>query len=389
MFQEACQLIEYMTQVRHHLHQYPELSRNEHETSRFIRHELGAIDGIEILDLPLETGVVAMIRGQGAGPEKVTALRADIDALPIQEQTGLHYQSSHAGIMHACGHDGHTAILLGVAKILSSKRSAFSGIVKLLFQPAEEQLWGARHMIEAGVLENPRVETIVGVHGGIEAEIGKIGLYAGPFMASTDRFTVKIKGVGAHAAYPHRGKDAMLATGHCIVALQGIVSREIDAVEKAVLSICKISGGNAFNILPAEVEFCGTVRNHNEELRRVIRDKMDRMIGGIAAAHDCTHQLDYVFGVPGVVNHPATVEKLAEAAGSSIGSSNVTMMAKPLMGSEDFALYLQSVPQGCMYRLGIAGCRPVQLHTATFDFPDEALPVGAAVMANFILETHK
>lgn len=389
MLSEATQWLDYMTRVRRHLHQYPELSGNEHETTRFIRQELAAMDGVEILDLPLETGIAAIIRGQEAGPSKVTALRADIDGLPIQEQTELPYQSVHPGVMHACGHDGHTAILLGVAKILSSKRSHFSGLVKLLFQPAEEQLQGARQMIAAGVLDNPRVETIIGVHGGIEAEIGKIGLYAGPFMASTDRFTAKIKGVGAHAAYPHRGKDAMLATGHCIVALQGIVSREVDAVEKSVLSICKINGGSAFNVLPAEVEFGGTVRNHNEELRKVIRDKMDRMIGGIAAAHDCSHELDYVFGMPGVVNDPATIEKLRVAAVHCLGESKVTLLAKPLMGSEDFALYLQSVPQGCMFRLGIAGPKPLQLHTATFDFPDETLPVGAAVMTNFILETHK
>lgn len=375
---------EYWTRIRQHLHQHPEIGFEEIQTTALIKQELEKI-GVEICPLAMPTGVMGLIRGQRPGNGKTIALRADIDALPIQEQTGLAYASVHQGVMHACGHDGHTTVLLGAARQLYELRDQFSGTVKLLFQPAEERLHGARSMITAGVLEAPAPELILGVHGGTETPIGKIGIWSGPFMASADQFTVRITGQGGHSAYPHRNKDPLLAAAHAVVALQTIASREIDAIDKFVLSVCEFHAGTAFNITPADALLNGSVRCHDAQTRLSVPDRINRVVGGVTSALNCTHTLDYVFGIPGVVNDPAVMQTLAHVAKMTLGENNVVQLDRPLMGSEDFAFFLEKVP-GAIFRLGVGNAPGQVLHNPMFNFPDESLPVGIATMTAFALE---
>ena len=380
----AREQLEYWTNTRRQLHQHPEIGFEEVETTALIKRELEKI-GVEICPLAIDTGVMAIIRGTKPGQGKTIALRADIDALPIQEQTGLPYASVRQGVMHACGHDGHTTVLLGAAKQIFETRDQFSGIVKLLFQPAEERLHGARSMIAAGVLESPAPELILGIHGGTETPIGKIGVWSGPFMASADQFTVRITGQGGHAAYPHRNKDPLLAAAHAVVAIQSIAAREIDAIDKFVLSVCEFHAGTAFNITPADAVITGSVRCHDSKTRESVPDRIDRLVGGITSALNCTHKLEYVFGIPGVANDPAVVQTLTTAAIETIGGENVIQLERPLMGSEDFAFFLEMVP-GAIFRLGVGNAPGQVLHNPLFNFPDEALPVGIATMTAFALE---
>jgi amidohydrolase/hippurate hydrolase len=327
-----------------------------------------------------------MIRGTKPGTGKTIALRADIDALPILEKTGVPYASGHPGVMHACGHDGHTTVLLGVARLLSGMRDQFSGTVKLLFQPAEERLTGATSMIAAGVLENPAPEIILGLHGGTETPIGKVGIWSGPFMASADQFTVTVTGAGGHAAYPHRNRDPLLAAAHAVVALQSIVSREIDAVDKVVLSVCQFNAGTAFNITPGEAVVTGSVRCHDPKVRASMPERIDRVVGGVSCGLNCSHKLDYIFGIPAVANDPAVMEAFAASAREVLGAENVIPLERPLMGSEDFAFFLEKLPTGGIFRLGVGNAPGRVLHNALFDFPDEALPVGVAAMTAFALK---
>ncbi|MHC1759931.1 MAG: M20 family metallopeptidase [Negativicutes bacterium] len=371
--------------IRRRLHQNPEIGFEEVETTALIRRELDKI-GVEMPPLSIKTGVVGIIRGTKAGAGKTIALRADIDALPILEKTGVPYASSRPGVMHACGHDGHTTVLLGVARLLSGMRDQFSGTVKLLFQPAEERLTGATSMIAAGVLENPAPEMILGLHGGTETPIGKVGVWYGPFMASADQFTITVTGAGGHAAYPHRNRDPLLATAHAVVALQSIVSREIDAVDKVVVSVCQFNAGTAFNITPGEAVITGSVRCHDPKVRDSMPERIDRIVGGVVGALNCSHKMDYIFGIPAVANDPAVMESFAESAREVLGADNVIPLERPLMGSEDFAFFLEKLPTGGIFRLGVGNAPGRVLHNALFDFPDEALPAGVAAMTAFALK---
>ena len=364
----------------------PEIGFEEFETTELIRKELKKF-GIEIIQTNSKTGVVGVLKGKGNHPNIVTAIRADIDALPILEETNKPWKSKNRGVMHACGHDGHTAILLGVAKILSTMTDRFSGIVKFIFQPAEEKLNGAKNIILDGALENPKPDTIIALHGGSEVPLGKIGVFSGSFMASTDIFVVKISGKGAHGAYPHRGNDALLAACQAVVTLQSITSREIDAIEKIVVSVCQIKGGSAFNIMPQTIEFKGSVRCHNKEVRHSIEERINRIVGGVAAAYGCTHKLDYTYGIPQVYNNELVIDDLKKSGSEILGADNVIMLKRPLMGSDDFALYLESV-KGAMFRLGITEERDVQLHHPEFDFPDEAIKNGMLVFLQYIIKKH-
>ena len=374
-----------LTAIRRQLHQNPEIGFEEVETTALIRRELAKLD-VEMPPLSITTGVLGIIRGTKPGQGKTLALRADIDALPIQEKTGVPYASVRPGVMHACGHDGHTTVLLGVARLLSGMRDQFSGTVKLLFQPAEERLTGATSMIAAGVLENPSPEVILGLHGGTETPIGKVGIWPGPFMASADQFTVTVTGAGGHAAYPHRNRDPLLAAAHAVVALQSIVSREIDAVDKAVVSVCQFNAGTAFNITPGEAVITGSVRCHDPKVRMSMPDRIDRIVGGVVGGLNCSHKLDYIFGIPAVANDPSVMEAFAVSAREVLGTENVIPLERPLMGSEDFAFFLEKLPTGGIFRLGVGNAPGRVLHNALFDFPDEALAVGVAAMSAFALK---
>lgn len=384
---KAAEIEEYLINTRRYIHQYPEVSFKEFSTTSFIKRELERM-GIDVVPLKIETGVLGILRGQKKGPDFVTAVRADIDALPIVEQTALSYASCKEGAMHACGHDGHTSVLLGVGKLLSSMTNRFSGAVKFLFQPAEEVLGGAKRMIDSGALENPKVDAIIALHGWPWLEKGKIGVFNGPYLASADKFAVKIIGNGGgHGAYPHTCADPVLASSHAVVALQNIVSREIDALDKVVISVCTLNGGKAFNIIPEEVSFCGTVRCLNENIRKTIESKIDRILSGIAATFGCKYELDYCHKVPVLVNDPEINSLLIRAANEVLGEGHVVQLDRPVMGSEDFSLFISNVGHGTFFRLGLAnpGKKPMIPHNDRYDFNDEALTTGVAVLTQFIL----
>jgi len=388
IFDKARELKKELIKIRQNIHQYPELAFIEIRTTTIIKEELKKL-GITLIPLKSETGVYGLLKGEKkSSNETVTALRADIDALPIQEQSGVEYQSINEGIMHACGHDGHIAILLGVAKVLSSMKSDFSGIVKFIFQPAEEVFGGAKMMVEEGVLVNPSVNTIVALHCYPLLEVGKIGIYDGVYMASADKFTIKIVGKGAHGAYPHKSVDPIVTAAQVVIALQEIISREINALDKAVISICGIKGGRAFNIIPEIVTLFGTVRCHNPELRNAIKEKMERIIKGVTSAYKCSYHFDYEFCVSQVINTPEINDSIAKAAKESLGEVKVEILDYPAMGSEDFSVYLEKVPNGAFFRLGITdpGKDPLIPHSSHFDFNDEAIPYGVAVLTQLILD---
>lgn len=385
---EVLKIKEYVTNIRRDIHENPELGHDEIRTTALIKKELESY-GVEIVPLDIKTGVVGILKGtKDPNSKKVTALRADIDALPILEETGVAWESKNPGVMHACGHDAHTAMLLGAAKILSEMKEEFSGTVKFIFQPAEEVLDGAESIIKAGVLENPKPDNIITLHGGGEIKVGTVGVYPGSFMASADMFTVKIRGIGAHGGYPHRGTDSILAASQAVVALQSIVSREIDAVEKTVISVCTINGGSAFNIIPREVVFSGSVRCHDKEVRESIEGRINRIVGGVAEAYGCTHELEYTYGIPQVYNDEAITSDIKNAAIEVLGEENVIDLDRPLMGSEDFAFYLEEVP-GAIFRVGFTDDEEIKLHHPKFDFPDEALTNGIAVFINYVLNINK
>ena len=240
-------------------------------------------------------------------------------------------------------------------------------------------------MIAAGVLENPVPEMILALHGGTETPLGKVGVWSGPFMASADQFSVTVTGAGGHAAYPHRNRDPLLAAAHAVVALQSIVSREIDAVDKAVLSVCQFHAGAAFNVTPEEAVINGSVRCHDPKVRASMPERIDRIVGGIVGGLNCSHKLEYNFGIPAVANDPAVMESFRQAAGDVLGPDNLFALERPLMGSEDFAFFLEKIPAGGIFRLGLGTAPGRILHNPRFDFPDEALAKGVAAMTAFAL----
>ena len=378
----------YLVECKRRIHRHPELGMHEIETAAFVRSELKKL-GVELQPIDTRVGVVGIVRGRKDAPGKVIALRADMDALPIQEEAAVPDASEVAGVMHACGHDAHTAMLLGAAKILTSMRDRFTGVVKLIFQPAEETLGGSELMIRLGCLENPTVDVILGQHGIAEFATGDIAFREGPSMASSDTFSVTVKGVSGHGAYPHNsGADALLASANCVMSLQSLITRQFNAVDPVVLSICTLHGGTAKNIIPAEVTFGGSIRCQSPTSRSRIRDMMDRMIGSIVAGYNCTHELDYTYGVPPLVNDPDVVHAMRSAAAKLLGEEHVKTMSQARMGSEDYACYCEKIPASCFARLGIRqeGKEPTRFHSPTFVFDEEALPVGASFFVQAVLE---
>jgi len=387
---KAIAMKDYATKVRRYLHENAELSLQEYNTTTFIKNELVSM-GIEIMPLSIQTGVVGIIKGTKSGKNIVTALRADIDALPINEQTGKAYASKTPGVMHACGHDGHTAILLGVAKLLSTMTDSFSGVVKLIFQPAEEIFRGSKEIIDAGALKDPDVDNIVCLHGWPQFKVGQVGAWPGQYMASADTFKVKMTGKGGHGCRPYKAVNSIVAASMAVIAIQNIVSSEITTAQQAVISVCMFNAGTAINIIPDEVVFGGTVRCLDEGVRQELKKRIERVIKGSAAAMNCTCQIDYTFGVPSLVNDPGIVHNLMTAASDVLGEDHVVELDGPVMGSEDFSYYINEIGKGAFYRLGIGdeGQEERVLHNSKFDFNDDALPIGIATMIQYVLNTNK
>lgn len=344
---------------RRELHQHPELSNQEFQTTERITRWLRQGD-IRLLPLPLKTGVVAEI-GHGA---PLIALRADIDALPIDEAVDHPWRSQQPGVMHACGHDLHTSVMLGVAHRLRQQEQQLPGRVRILFQPAEETFNGAQQLIDAGALEG--VQAIFGMHNAPDLPLGTLRTRGGAFYANVDRFTIRIRGKGAHAARPHEGIDSIVIGSHIVTALQTLPSRVFSALEAVVLSVTRFTAGNSWNVLPQSVELEGTVRTHNDAIREAIPHRMRQLIDSIAAGFGAEAELEWIAGPPALVNTPAWADfalELAQARGFT------PERGTPQMGGEDFAFYLHHVP-GAFVSIGSASA--FGLHHPGFD-PDEGM----------------
>jgi amidohydrolase len=366
---------ERLVALRHDMHAHPELAYAEHRTSELVTEFLLGC-GIEVHRGLAGTGVVGVLK-QGDGTRMI-GLRADMDALPVREQNTFPHRSRHEGKMHACGHDGHTAMLLAAAEYLAAKRR-FNGTVVFIFQPAEETDGGARVMIEQGLFEQFPVESVYGMHNWPGLPAGEFAVHNGPVMAGTDQFDIVLQGHGAHAAMPHQGKDALLAGAALVQALQGVVSRGLDPVDAAVLSVTRFfAGGEAYNVLPAEVQIGGTVRAFRPEVQDSIEHAMERQCTGIAAAYGVQTHLTYRRGYPPTVNTPAEAEACRQVLTSLVGEARVRTDANPSMGAEDFAYMLREKP-GCYVWIGNGlaegGC---MLHNPRYDFNDAVLPLGAS-----------
>jgi len=351
---------------RRELHQNPELSNHEFATTKRITQWLNAA-GIRILDLGLKTGVVAEIGPQN-GP--LVARRGDIDALPINEISGVPFSSQHAGVMHACGHDFHTSVILGAAYLLKAREDQLPGRVRLFFQPAEERFNGALQLIDAGALAN--VDAIFGLHNAPELPVGTFSTKGGAFYANVDRFEITVTGKGAHAAHPEEGVDSIVTASHIVTALQTLVSRHFSTKESVVVSVTRIEGGNTWNVLPQDVALEGTVRTHNAEIRAQVPDKIRQVIQGVAQALGATAELHWFPGPPAVVN----TQRWADFASVAAGEAGYKVeVSEAQMGGEDFAHYLHHVP-GAFVSIGSAS--EFGLHHPKFN-PNENAIYPAAV----------
>lgn len=367
--------------IRRHLHQHPELSFEEFLTAEFICRKLDEY-GIRYIKGVAKTGVVGLIEGKNPS-RKVIALRADMDALPVLEKNNVDYRSLVPGKMHACGHDVHMACLLGASKIMMMLRDHFEGSIKLIFQPSEETYpGGAIGMIGEGVLKDPNVSNVIGQHVINTVDAGKIGIKAGPYMASTDEFFLTVKGRGGHAATPEQLIDPILIGSHIIVALQQIVSRNANPMTPTVISFGRIVGDGRTNIIPDEVTIDGTLRTYDEAWRKTVHEKIAAMASGIAESMGGTCQTRISRGYPFLHNDEELTRKVRSLAIEYLGEKNVIDL-EPRMTAEDFAYYAREVPS-CFYRLGIRNeTRGIasNLHTPTFDVDESSLETGMGLMA--------
>jgi len=377
---------EEVIQNRRHLHANPELSFQEYHTSAFVEKQLRSY-GIEDIEKKADTGIVALIKGKN--PEKKTiALRGDMDALPITETNDVEYKSTNPGVMHACGHDVHTASLLGVARILQEVKEDFEGTVKLIFQPGEELVpGGASLMIKDGVLENPTPVSIFGQHVMPLIDVGKVGFRKGMYMASTDELYLTVKGKGGHGAMPENLIDPVLISAHIIVALQQVVSRRASPKTPSVLSFGRVEALGATNIIPNEVKIEGTFRTLDEKWRQEAHKAMTKIAQGIAEGMGGSVDFEVRNGYPFLINEPELTERAQQAAVDYLGQENVEDL-DIWMAAEDFSYYTQEMP-GCFYRLGIrneAKGITAGVHTPNFNIDEDALEVGSGLMAYLALQ---
>jgi len=376
---EARLLFESTRSLRRDFHAHPELGFHEIRTAGIVAKELKAL-GLETRTGIAETGVIAILEGVKPGP--VILLRADMDALPILEETGTSYVSQNPGVMHACGHDGHTAILLTVAKLLKKHRNQLAGTIKFVFQPAEEGMGGAEKMIEAGILENPKVDVALGLHLWNEQPVGWFGIPNGPAMAGAEIFKIKLIGKGGHAAAPHLAADPVLAAAQVITALQEIVSRNVAPLQTAVVSVCTVHGGETFNVIPPSVEMSGTIRTFEPQVRARVLQRFEETVRGITEALECQVDIDLQRLAPATVNHPEIARVVQLSAKHLFPEAGVDPANYITMGSEDFAFILEKVP-GCFFFIGSANHEKgldAGHHHPKFDFDEIAMPRAAALM---------
>lgn len=384
-------------ELRHQIHQYPELGNREFETAKLIAAHLEKLGFDEIQTGVAHTGVVGTLRGGMPGP--VVAVRADIDALPVTEDTPYPFKSTvrttylgqEVGVSHACGHDIHTAVLLGVASVLASLRDELPGTVKFIFQPAEEgpppgEEGGASLMVEEGVLDDPRPTAIFGLHTNPDLEVGHVGYSVGPALASSDLFRITIRGKQSHGASPHLSVDPIVIASQAVMAFQTIRSRNLPPLQPSVISVGIIRGGERFNIIPAEVRLEGTVRTYDEDVRNAIEQRMREILTGITQAGGGEYELDYQRGAPPTINDPDLAHQMAPTLVRVLDEQHVHVL-DPIMAAEDFAYFARIVP-GFYFRLGTTkpGTTSGWNHTPNFMADDASVPVGMRAMSNLVLD---
>jgi amidohydrolase len=370
---------------RRDIHESPELGYDVHRTAAFVAERLRAFGCDEVATGLGRTGVVGVIKGRkpaAKGGVRVIGLRADMDALPIEEATRLTYASKTSGKMHACGHDGHTAMLLGAARYLSETRN-FAGDAVVIFQPAEEGGFGAAAMIKDGLLDRFAIDQIYGMHNGPGLPVGSFAIRPGPIMASTDAVNIHIEGRGGHAARPHISIDSVLVGAQLVTALQSIVSRSVDPLESAVVSMCEFHAGNARNVIPQTAELKGTVRTLTPEVRALVEKRLREVVEGVARMTGAKINLDYERGYPVVVNHAAQTDVAIQVAKQVAGDGNVHEMP-PLMGGEDFAYMLEQRPGAFIF---CGNGDSAGLHHPAYDFNDEAIVFGTSYWIKLVENT--
>ena len=383
--------------LREHIHQYPELGNREFKTAELVANHLRALGFDEVRTGIAHTGVVGILRGGLPGP--VVAVRADMDALPVTEMTPYPFRSTvrttylgqEVGVSHACGHDIHVAVQLGVASVLAGMRDELPGTVKFIFQPAEEgpppgEDGGARMMVAEGVLQDPAPSAIFGLHSFAEMDVGKVGFTSGPALAAVDHFRVRILGLQSHGAAPHLGIDPIVMASQAVSAFQTIRSRNLPPLEPSVVTVGIIRGGTRFNIIPHVVEMEGTVRTYNPDVRDAVERRMGEILDGITAAGGGTFELEYDRGTPATINDPALGERMLPTLARVVGEDNVVDL-DPTMGGEDFAYFANEVP-GFFFRLGqvLPGGTSGGHHTPDFQADNSAVPVGIRAMTNLLLD---
>jgi amidohydrolase len=389
----AAEIIE----LRHQIHQNPELGNREFETATLVAAHLRALGFDDVTTDVAHTGVVGILRG--GLPGDVVAVRADMDALPVTEDTPYDFKSTvrteylgqDVGVMHACGHDVHTAVQLGVASVLASMRDQIPGTIKFIFQPAEEgpppgEDGGADLMVQEGVMEDPAPSAVFGLHTFSEMEVGKLGYTPGPALAAVDHFTVRVIGRQAHGAAPHLSVDPVVMASQAIMALQTIRSRNLSPLAPSVVTVGIVRGGTRFNIIPDEIRLEGTVRTYDADVRDAVERRMGEILAGVTSAGGGAYELDYDRGTPATINDLALTDQMAPTLAKVVGRDNVEVL-EPTMGGEDFAYFANEVP-GFFFRLGMVkpGTESGGHHTPTFAADDASVPIGMRAMSNLLLD---
>ncbi len=372
---------ERIVEARRALHRIPEAAHAEHKTAAFVAGWLQQI-GLDVQSGVGGTGVVSLLKG--GSPGKTLMIRADMDALPVQEETGLSFASEHPGAMHACGHDANMAMVLGAAAVLAGVRDRLKGSVKFVFQPAEEGASGAKPMIEAGVMEDPHVEWAIGCHLWPGMPEGHVGVKAGPLMAAMDRFDIKILGRGGHGAMPHLCVDALEVGTQVVSALQRVVSRQMDPLQPSVVTVGSFHAGTAFNVIPETAEMCGTTRTFDRDIWHSWPKRLERVVRGVCEAMGARYDFRYTYGCPPTVNDPAMAELVRRCAVAAVGEDHVAA-PDSTMGGEDMSCFLERA-QGCYYFLGVGKEGGAPVHNPRFDFNEAVLLIGAEIHCRVALE---
>ena len=378
------QMLNEMKSWRQDLHKIPEIGLEEYETSKYIKNKLKEFN-VNFKEGYSNTGLVAWVKGNKGNSNKSIGLRADFDALPMPEKNNFEYKSSKDGMMHACGHDGHTSMLLGAAKYISENND-FDGTVYFIFQPGEEGFAGGKKMIEDGLFDDFSIDEVYALHNWPDLPLGSFGVNSGPMMAAVDEFDIIVKGKGGHAAFPQLVIDPIIVASQIVTAIQTIISRSTDPVDKALISITKIHGGTAYNVIDDEVKLSGTIRTFKPETRSFIEKKIEEIANGIAKAHGAgaNIEFDLINKYPPTINSKKESEFAAKIAKKMVGEENVNTNIDPSMGGEDFSYLLNKKPGSYLYIGQGDENHKAHLHTTKYDFNDNLLPIGVNYWVNLV-----